>query len=39
MDARIVATIRQLPAAIAESPIAAERMQDMIQTFSAQGIK
>jgi len=34
MDARIVATIRQLPAAIAESPIAAERMQDMIQTFS-----
>ncbi|MCE0521802.1 MAG: glycosyltransferase [Methylacidiphilales bacterium] len=34
MDARMVATMRQLPAAIAESPLAAERMQRMIQTYS-----
>jgi glycosyltransferase involved in cell wall biosynthesis len=34
LDVRMVTTMRQLPAAIAESPIAAERMQRMIQTFS-----
>jgi glycosyltransferase involved in cell wall biosynthesis len=34
MDVRMVATMKQLPAIIAESPIAAEHMQHMIQTFS-----
>jgi glycosyltransferase involved in cell wall biosynthesis len=34
MDTRMVATMTQLPGLIAESPIAAERIQRMILTFS-----
>jgi glycosyltransferase involved in cell wall biosynthesis len=34
MDRRMVATMKQLPGLIAESPIAAERIQRMIRTFS-----
>ena len=34
MDRRMVATMGQLPGLIAESPIAAERMQQMIERFS-----
>jgi glycosyltransferase involved in cell wall biosynthesis len=34
MDYRMIATMKQLPGLIAESPVAAERMQGMIQTFS-----
>ena len=34
MDERMVATMRRLPAMMAESPIAVERMQRMCQTFS-----
>jgi glycosyltransferase involved in cell wall biosynthesis len=35
MDARMVATMRQLPAITAESPIAAERIQQMFKTFGS----
>jgi glycosyltransferase involved in cell wall biosynthesis len=34
MDRRMVATMKQLPGLIAESPVAVERMQLMFQTFS-----
>jgi glycosyltransferase involved in cell wall biosynthesis len=34
MDARSVETMRQLPALMAESPVAAERIQQMFETFS-----
>jgi glycosyltransferase involved in cell wall biosynthesis len=34
MDVRMVKTMRQLPAVIAESPIAADRIQQMFLTFS-----
>jgi glycosyltransferase involved in cell wall biosynthesis len=34
MDTRMVATMRQLPAVTAESPIAADRIQQMFKTFA-----